>query len=251
MKKLLIVLVLFATANFTTACIATRKFTRNEVKTSADTLSARIDTTNGEVKETRDSVDRVNQRVTTVDGRVSELDSKTTAGLNTLKGDVQTVDQKAVTANQKAAEAQTAINRTAGDLTVLDKNFQNRNQFSVAGEKSIQFKFNSAVLGPTNNEALDEIAATVMQNPDAIVVLEGRTDSVGDKDYNVKLGERRIEAVRRYLAVEKNVPVYRIHEISLGAAKPIAPNDSRDGREKNRAVTMTILVPRTQTAQGQ
>jgi outer membrane protein OmpA-like peptidoglycan-associated protein len=251
MKKLLIVLVLFATANFSTACVATRKFTRKEVKTSADTLSARIDTTNGEVKETRDSVDRVNQRVTTVDGRVSELDTKTTAGLNTLKGDVQTVDQKAVTANQKAAEAQSAANRTAGDLTTLDKNFQNRNQFSVAGEKSVQFKFNSAVLSPSNNEVLDEIAATAMQNPDAIVVLEGRTDSVGDKDYNVKLGERRIEAVRRYLAVEKNVPVYKIHEISLGAAKPIAPNDSRDGREKNRAVTMTILVPRTMTAQGQ
>jgi outer membrane protein OmpA-like peptidoglycan-associated protein len=90
-----------------------------------------------------------------------------------------------------------------------------------------------------------------MQNPDAIVVLEGRTDSRGDKDYNVKLGERRIEAVRRYLAVEKSVPVYKIHEISLGADKPIAPNDSRDGREKNRAVTMTILVPPTMTAQGQ
>ena len=257
MKRLLIVLVLFATANFSTACVASKKFVRKEVKTSSDTLSSRIDTTNGEVKETRDSVDRVNQRVSGVDGRVSsvdgrvtDLDSKTTAGLNTLKGDVQTVDQKAVNANQKAAEAQVAVNRTAGDLTVLDKNFQNRNQFTVAGEKSVQFKFNSAVLDPSLNVALDEIAAAVMQNPDAIVVLEGRTDSMGDKDYNIKLGERRIEAVRRYLAVEKSVPVYKIHEISFGAAKPIAPNDSRDGREKNRAVTMTILIPHTMTAQG-
>jgi outer membrane protein OmpA-like peptidoglycan-associated protein len=87
-----------------------------------------------------------------------------------------------------------------------------------------------------------------MQNPDAIVVLEGRTDSVGSKDYNVKLGERRIEAVRRYLAVEKGVPVYRIHDISFGAEKPVAENKTRDGREKNRAVTMTILVPKTEGA---
>ena len=250
MKRLLIVLVLFATANFSTACVASKKFVRGEVKTSSDTLSSRIDTTNGEVKETRDSVDRVNQRVTGVDGKVSDLDSRTTAGLNTLKGDVQTVDQKAANANQKASDAQIAVNRTAGDLKVLDKNFQNRNQFTVAGEKSVQFKFNSAVLDPSLNVALDEIAAAVMQTPDAIVVLEGRTDSMGDKDYNVKLGERRIEAVRRYLAVEKSVPVYKIHEISFGAAKPIAPNDSRDGREKNRAVTMTILIPHTMTAQG-
>ena len=258
MKRLLIALVLIATANFSAGCVATRKFTRTEVKTSSDALSSRIDTTNGEVKETRDSVDRVNQRVTGVDGKVTDLDAKTTKGLNTVteglntvKGEVQTVDQKAVTANQKAADAQTAVNRTAGNLTVLDKNFQNRNQFTVGAEKSVQFKFNSAVLDASNNATLDEIAAAAMQSPDAIVVLEGRTDSSGDKDYNVKLGERRIDAVRHYLAVEKGVPVYKIHEISFGADKPIAPNDSRDGREKNRTVTMTILTPPTMTAQGQ
>jgi len=91
---------------------------------------------------------------------------------------------------------------------------------------------------------LDQVAATLTQNPDAIVVLEGRTDSTGDKDYNVRLGERRIEAVRRYLAVDKAVPVYKIHEISFGAEKPIAENKTKDGREKNRAVTMTVMTPK-------
>jgi OOP family OmpA-OmpF porin len=93
-------------------------------------------------------------------------------------------------------------------------------------------------------DVLDAIANTLTQNPNAIVVLEGRTDSVGDKDYNVKLGERRIEAVRRYLAVDKSVPVYKIHEISFGAEKPVAENKTKDGREKNRAVTMTVMVPK-------
>lgn len=71
---------------------------------------------------------------------------------------------------------------------------------------------------------------------------------MGSKDYNVKLGERRIDAVRHYLAVEMGVPVYRIHDISFGAEKPIAENTTRDGREKNRVVTMTILVPKTEGA---
>jgi OOP family OmpA-OmpF porin len=83
-----------------------------------------------------------------------------------------------------------------------------------------------------------------MQNPDAIIVLEGRTDSTGNKDYNVKLGERRIEAVRHYLAVEKGVPVYKIHEISFGSEKPLAENNTKDGREKNRAVIMTVMTPK-------
>ena len=81
----------------------------------------------------------------------------------------------------------------------------------------MQFKFNSATLDKQYTDALDEIANTLMQNPDAIVVLEGRTDSAGAKDYHLRLGERRIEAVRHYLVVEKGVPVYKIHEISFGS----------------------------------
>ena len=242
MRRFLIVLLISATASLSTACMATRKFTRNEVKTSSDQLNTRIDSTkdelDGEIKETRDNVDRVNTRVTGVDGRVTDLDSRTTQGLTTLKGDVSNVDQK-------AGQAQSAANRVAGDVVILDQKFQNRNQFSVAGEKAVQFKFNSAKLEPTYKAILDEIAEMLTQNADAIVVLEGRTDSTGDQDYNVKLGERRVEAVRHYLAVDKNVPVYKIHEISFGAARPVAANNSRDGREKNRAVTMMVLLPRT------
>lgn len=234
MKKLLIALLITATTGLSSGCIASRKFVRNEVKTSSDTLNARIDTTDGKIKETRDHVDRVNERVTGVDGRVTDLDSRTTAGMNSLKSDVSTVNAKA--------------DRTTSELAGLDERFQNRNNFSVAAEKSIPFRFDSAKLDSSYMTALDEIAETLMKNPDAIIVLEGHTDATGDHEYNVKLGERRVDAVRRYLAVEKNVPVYKIHQISFGAARPIAPNDSRDGREKNRSVTMTVLVPSMEAA---
>ena len=243
MRKLMIVFLITVTAGFSSACVATRKFTRNEVKTSSDALSARIDTNTGEIKETQDNVDRVNQRVTAVDGRVTEVDSKTSANAQSIaavKTDVQNVDQK-------VGQTTTMAQRTQGDLSALDNRFQNRNQFSVMSEKTIQFKFNSDKLDKSFQTDLDEIAAAVTQNPNAIVVLEGRTDSSGDSDYNIKLGERRVESVRHYLAVEKDVPVYRIHEISLGSAKPIASNDSRDGREKNRAVKISVLLP---TADG-
>jgi outer membrane protein OmpA-like peptidoglycan-associated protein len=146
--------------------------------------------------------------------------------------------------DQKAGKAQGTADRVGNDVSTLDQKFQNRNNFNVSGEKTVLFKLNSSTLDSQYKEILDEIASVLMQNPNAIVVLEGRTDSSGDKDYNVRLGERRIESVRRYLAVEKGVPVYRIHDISFGAEKPVAENKTREGREKNRAVTMTILVPK-------
>jgi len=237
---------LTATICFSSGCVATRKFTRNEVKTSADTLNARIDTTNGEIKETRDQVDRVNTRVTTVDGRVttvdgrvttvdgrvSALDTKTTEGMTSLKGDVGTLNTK--------------TDRTNGNLSNLDERFQQRNNFKVAAEKSVPFKFDNATLDKAYMADLDEVVAALMQNPDSIIVLEGHTDATGDHEYNVKLGERRVDAVRRYLAVEKNVPVFKIHMISFGAARPVADNKSKDGRLKNRSVSISVLVPSTE-----
>ncbi len=241
MRRIVMVLLIVATATLSNACVASKKFVRGEVKTSSDTLNARIDTTNGEVSEVRDGVTRVDGKVTAVDGRVSQLDTKTNERFEGVKGELQTVDQKAV-------GAQSAAERAAGEVSALDEKFQGRNQFSVASEKSILFRFDSAKLDAKYQSDLEEIAATIEKDPNAMVVLEGRTDARGDMDYNVKLGERRVESVKRYLAVEKNIPIYRIHQISVGAAKPVADNKSREGREKNRAVVVTILVPKASAA---
>src|ERR1051326_453094 len=172
MQKLSIVMLMSATLIATSAC-ATKKYVTNSVKASSDTLTARIETNEGELKEVRDNTDR---KVSGVDSRVTDLDNRTSQGLNSLKGDVQNADQR-------AAQAQGAADRASNDVNSLNQQFQNRNLFNVTAEKSVQFKFDSAKLDKQYMDVLDEIAETLTQNPDAIVVLEGRTDSVGNKDY--------------------------------------------------------------------
>ena len=245
MRRLFMVLLITVMATFSTSCIASRKFVRNEVKTSSDnlstTLNGRIDKTDSEVSEVRDGVSRVDTKVNGVDARVTQLDTKTNERFDSVKNDVTSVDKKAV-------QAQSAADRTAANLTTLDDKFVNRNQFSVAAEKAILFKFDSAKIDSKYESELESIAEMLQKNADALIVLEGRTDSRGDQNYNVKLGERRVESVKRLLAVDMGIPIYRIHEISFGSAKPIAENDSREGREKNRAVVLTVLVPKASGA---
>jgi len=245
MRRSLLVLLITVMATFSSACVASRKFVRNEVKTSSDQLSAtlngRIDQNESQIGELRDGVSRVDAKVTGVDGRVSQLDSRTSERFEGVKGEIGVVDKK-------AAVAQTSAERAANDVVVLDEKFQNRNQFTIAGEKAILFRFDSAKLDSKYQSELEGVTAMLQQNPNSVIVLEGRTDSSGNLDYNVKLGERRVEAVKRFLAVDLGVPVYRIHQISFGAAKPIAANDSREGREKNRAVIVTILTPKASAA---
>src|SRR5580692_3060871 len=108
MQRLITVLFVVAIAS---GCVATRKFTRDEVKSSSDQLSARINTDEGNIGELKDGVasvrervTQVNDKVTQVDGKVTELD--TTTGqhgqqITRLNGDVQTLDQK--TGQAKAA----------------------------------------------------------------------------------------------------------------------------------------------------
>jgi outer membrane protein OmpA-like peptidoglycan-associated protein len=245
MNRTVIVLLMSTVVGVNSACVASRKFVRNEVKTSTDSLGARIDaridTNEGDIKEVRDGV-------AAVDGKVGRLDARTTEQgqrLDGLNGEVRTLDRNLQMADQKASSAQNAADEVAGEVTLLDQKFQSRNQYVIASEKSVFFKFNSAQLDTAFRADLDEIAEALKQNADALIVLEGRTDSTGQDEYNVRLGERRSEAVKRYLVVDKGVPVYRLHQISFGAARPVADNSSRQGREKNRVVTVLVLVPRT------
>lgn len=236
--------VLVSILGLSSGCVASRKFVRGEVHSSADALNARVDKTDSNIKETND-------RVGTLDTRTNEqgrkLDS-VNSDLQKTNGDVQKTSERTSQAQTAAQNAQTSADQARGRVVTLEENFQNRNQYAVLAEKSVAFQFDSAKLDATYTAVLDEVAQVVSQNRDALIVLEGRTDSKGNDAYNIQLGERRAEAVKRYLVVDKNIPMYRIHQTSFGAARPIADNQSKEGREKNRVVAISILVPQFATS---
>ena len=72
--------------------------------------------------------------------------------------------------------------------------------------------------------------------------IEGHTDNVGDKTINEKLGMERAEAVKRYLYEQHQIPLHRINVISYGEDKPVAPNNTKDGRAQNRRIVIKVLV---------
>ena len=74
------------------------------------------------------------------------------------------------------------------------------------------------------------------------VEIEGHTDNIGDKTYNEKLGLARAEAVKRYLYEKHQIPLHKINVISYGEDKPVAPNNTRDGRAQNRRVVIKVLA---------
>jgi outer membrane protein OmpA-like peptidoglycan-associated protein len=240
-------LVVCSIVALSSGCVASRKFVRGEVHTSADELNTRIDKTDGNLKEMNDRVGSLDARTNEHGRRIDSLNGdlqKTNSDLQKTNGDLQKTAERTSQAQAEAETAQSAADQAHGRVVTLEENFQNRNQYNVLEEKFVTFQFGSANLDHSYASVLDKVAQMVSQNPDALIVLEGRTDSTGDATYNVQLGERRAEAVKRYLVVEKSVPMYRIHQTSFGSAKPIAENNSRQGREKNRVVAVSVLIPR-------
>lgn len=241
---------------FASGC-ASKGFVRHQVKDSNDQLTAKIDTnletTNNNIHKVESNVaelsDQVgeNRRITTENtNQIKDANTKisdTSNQLQTAKADIRAVDDKAGGAMSAAEGAKAAIGETGKRVDGLSTQFENRNNYAVAAEDAVRFATNSATLKPEFNPVLDNIAQKLKQDPDAVIVLEGRTDSTGDPAYNIQLGQKRLDAVLRYLVVQSDVPVHRIFQVSLGKDKPVADNKTKEGREQNRATVIRVLSP--------
>ena len=97
------------------------------------------------------------------------------------------------------------------------------------------FDFNKATLKPEGKRKVDDAIKMMQENPSLSVSVEGHTDSVGSDAYNQKLSERRAQAVRDYMVAE-GISASRISTRGWGKSKPVASNDTAEGRAENRRV---------------
>jgi outer membrane protein OmpA-like peptidoglycan-associated protein len=105
---------------------------------------------------------------------------------------------------------------------------------------TLEFAFDSAKLSPSDKAQLDKLAA-VLAKPEthfAGGVIEGHTDSVGTDKYNMGLSKRRAESVASYLSSQGVNLGSRFPTEAFGESKPIASNDTAEGRAKNRRVVI-------------
>lgn len=106
--------------------------------------------------------------------------------------------------------------------------------------KTIDFESKSDQLTPRGKEVLDSLLPLFAKDPAARFVIEGHTDSWGDKAYNQALSERRARAVQAYL-VSKGLAAQRFDAQGLGDARPIADNKTTAGSRKNRRIEFKAL----------
>ena len=228
MQKSLMAITLCAFAVAGTSACATKGYVRTQV----GQVSSKVDTLTTSLEETQERTKQNETRISQVDQKAGAAQtSANSAGsaAGVADGKAVAADQKAVAANAKAEAVEAATKRIVYEV-VLNENQGN-------------FKFGDRVLPDTAKARIDELVSQIKADPKgAYFEIEGHTDNVGDTTINTKLGLDRAENVKRYLYEQHQIPLHRMNVISYGEDKPVAPNNTRDGRAQNRRVVIRVLI---------
>ena len=109
----------------------------------------------------------------------------------------------------------------------------------IVNMSDVLFDTGSYTLKPGAREKLAKISGILLAYPALKIQIEGHTDSVGGDDFNQKLSEQRAEMVRDYL-IDQLVPASSVTARGFGKTKPIATNDTPEGRQQNRRVELVV-----------
>ena len=237
-RTALIAVLAFAFVASAVGC-ATKGYVRQETQKTAATLSARIDGNDKSIEQNTEQIRAQSNQIS----ELASLNKQNTQKLETLDSDVAKVDGKATQARTSADQAQQTAGKATTQVAALDERFVNRNRYGVLVEKFVYFGLNSAALDSSYEQDLLEVVRIAKENPDAVIAVEGRADGSGEADYNIRLGEQRMDAVVRFLVVAQGVPMHKVHKMSFGEASPLADNESKDGRAKNRCAVVRVMAP--------
>jgi outer membrane protein OmpA-like peptidoglycan-associated protein len=109
----------------------------------------------------------------------------------------------------------------------------------IVNMSDVLFDVNQATLRPGAREKLAKVSGILLAYPNLHMTVEGHTDSTGSDEYNIKLSQRRADAVTEYL-ISNNIASANIQAKGLGKDNPVATNDTAAGRQQNRRVEMVV-----------
>ena len=191
----------------------------------------------------------VHQQTTPLVNKVNELDEMTSQNAKDIKdvdsraqAGIQQADANAAAAGQQATQAQTQANSAVQQVGALQTTVANLDNYHAVSDASVEFAVNKDHLTKDAKAELDKLASDTPNVKNYIFVVKGHTDSTGPKSHNNLLSMKRANAVVQYLALQHNVPPYKLYIVGLGEHDPVDSNKTRAGRAKNRRADVSLMT---------
>ncbi len=158
------------------------------------------------------------------------------------KGAAKATKNAVKSATASATPDAKALKLPGGSVSGNLANFLSKK--GAAGNKAftlsdVKFASGSANLTGNSKKQLDNVAKVLKAYPNVAIELQGHTDSSGNADKNQQLSERRAKAVKTYL-VNKGVATKSLASKGYGSTKPVASNDTQEGKRKNRRTDLVV-----------
>ena len=166
-----------------------------------------------------------------VDEQIRNSEARTSSQLGDVEGQTSatSLDLQKLQALQNDLESKMALNQAKG--------FEN---YQVIWEGEVNFDFDSYEITSVAEQTLMEAGQKMELSTESLVELVGHTDRTGSNAYNIALGNRRAESVRRFLADRYGISLYRMFTLSYGEEKAAAMSDEPNSASRNRRVTVRV-----------
>jgi outer membrane protein OmpA-like peptidoglycan-associated protein len=203
----------------------------------------------------------VNKRIDPIKDRLTELDEVNAKNAK----DIQDVDARAQTGIRNAQSTADAANQTASaaggqaqkasstaqgastHVNQLGETVNGLDQYHPITEVDVAFRGGQPMLSAAARKQLDDLAAGLAGHQGYIVEIEGHSPAAGS--VGIQNSGRLAESVKRYLVTEHQIPVYRLHAVSLGNAK-VAGTGDQDAKPVRTSSVHIRLMENSLAAQG-
>ncbi len=193
----------------------------------AQSIQARVDPVENRVGTAENRIGQVEQNSQRISGQLDELAAVANAAGGGAKAAQETADM-----------AVSGVNTTNERISALD-------DYVAQQTVNVNFRVGSAVLSPESKTTLDGIAGQALKARGYVLEVRGFASADGAESKNRMLSQRRADAVVQYLAYTHNIPLRRIvTPFGYGEQQAVADNATREGRQQNRRVEVSVLVNR-------
>lgn len=208
---------------------ATKKYVQQSVQQSVHPLEVDL---NKVKQQTADNADQIN----TV-SRQSET------GISNAQNSADKANAAATQAGQAAQTAQETAQKGVSEASKAQEMADNIDNYRPAQHATVLFALNKSTLTNEDQQRLAQLVESVKSLKHYAIQVQGYTDRSGSKAYNLRLSQRRADAVVRYLSLNGNIPLVKVYKLGYGESSPVASNGTRNGRKANRRVDVTVFVP--------
>jgi len=188
----------------------------------------------------RKDLESTNQKITGVESGVEDNERRIADMAKDTDAKVAAVEAKAEKAvqigNNAMSKAEAASQ--AAEAAALGKLLWT----VTLSDDRVKFNFGESGLSDDAAAMLDGLVGKIKDYNKAVYIeVEGHTDYIGPAEGNAKLGEERAAAVQRYLNEKGGIPLHAISVVSFGEERPVADNETKEGRAANRRVVVRVL----------